>query len=60
MTLEQALVHYADDYSEEEIRAGFALHDKNGNGYFCYSTPAFDRFYPLVNYVDDLEEIGRG
>ena len=47
-------------YSEEFIRAGFALHDKNGNGYWCYKLAPDDRFFPLVNFFgnDDLENRG--
>jgi hypothetical protein len=60
MTLEQALVRYAGYISDEEVRAGFANHDANGNGYICWKTQAGDRFYPIANIHDDLEEVGRG
>lgn len=36
MTVAEALVHYAGSFTEEQIRAGFALKDSNENGYFCY------------------------
>jgi hypothetical protein len=60
ITLEQALVHYAGYYTEEEIRAGFALRDANGNGYVCYGIQQFDRIAPLLNIFpnDDLEDVG--
>jgi hypothetical protein len=53
-TLEEGLVRYAGFYTEEEIRAGFAGVDRNGNGVICSSIrPADDRFYPLQIVVDD-------
>ncbi len=62
MTLEKALVHYAGHYTEEAIRTGFALHDINGNGYFCYKiNPPDGRYLPLVMFFsqDDLADVGR-
>jgi hypothetical protein len=59
MTLDQALVLYAGYFTEEEIRAGFAGHDANGNGIVCRKhPPAFDleRFLPLNLLIDDLAE----
>jgi hypothetical protein len=53
-TLEEGLVRYAGFYTEEELRAGFAEIDRNGNGIICYMRPADDRFYPQQNLIDDL------
>ena len=61
MTLDHALVRYAGYYTEEFIRTGFALHDINGNGYWCYKiNPPDDRHFPLVMFFsqDDLEDSG--
>jgi hypothetical protein len=56
ITLDQALVHYAGFYTEEEIRAGFAGHDRNGNGLVCRKQPPpfKDKFFPLYLLIDDL------
>ena len=58
MTLDQAFVHYAGVYTEEEIRAGFAGHDKNGNGLICRKQPPPAQeggmFFPLQILKDDL------
>lgn len=60
MTLPDALVHYAGYYTVEEILTGFASHDVNGNGFWCYqASPNRDeRYFPLLNFRDDLG--GRG
>jgi hypothetical protein len=58
MTLSDALVRYDGYYTVEEIRAGFADHDKNGNGYWCYRLSPDDKFFPLVFFRDDLEGLG--
>ena len=60
MTLPNALVHYAGYYTVEEIVTGFASHDVNGNGFWCYqANPNRDpRYFPLLNFRDDLEERG--
>ena len=55
-TLEDGLVRYAGYYTEEEIRAGFAVHDVNGNGILCNMIWANDRFYPLQLLFDDLPD----
>lgn len=53
-TVEEGLVRYAGYYTEEELRAGFAALDTNGNGVICYMRPADDRAYPLQVLIDDL------
>jgi hypothetical protein len=58
MTLEKALVYYGDHFTEEQIREAFADHDVNGNGHWCYATPASARFHPFVVFIDDLEDRG--
>ena len=57
MTLADALVHYAGYFTVEEILTGFASHDVNGNGFWCYQEPD-PRYHPILNLRDDLG--GRG
>jgi hypothetical protein len=48
MTLPDALARYAGYYTVEEIYAGFALHDKNGHGFWCYKLHPDEGNYPFV------------
>ena len=58
MTLPDALVRYDGYYTVEEIYTGFADHDKNSNGYWCYQFSPDDRFFPVLFLRDDLEGLG--
>ena len=58
MTLDYALVRYAGSFTPEEIAAGFAWHDVNGNGIVCRKVPGPDPFYPLQVLLDDLSTNG--
>ena len=58
MTLPDALIRYESAYTVEEIHAGFADHDTNSNGYWCYRVPPDDKFFPILFLRDDLEGLG--
>ena len=62
MTLADALVRYAGYYTVDEILTGFAAHDVNSNGFWCFKLAPDDRYFPLVFFFgnDDLTDKGNG
>jgi hypothetical protein len=57
-TAEDALLRYGGSYTEQEIRAGFAEHDVNGNGFICGKPISrWDKAFPLQWIRDDLAKV---
>ena len=56
-TLQDIFVRYGGSYTREQMIAGFAEHDRNGNGFICAKPiSSHDKIFPLQRFfaIDDL------